>query len=77
MTLTNALGSYRSVPAPVIRACKTIMDEVEGNPDKFMQLKYPASLNACRERITRLIGAQVDECVLVSNTIHGINNYVR
>lgn len=42
-----------------------------------MRLKYPASLNNCRKRVAGLIGAHVDECVLVPNAIHGINTILR
>ena len=65
------------MPTPVIQTCKATTDEVEGNPDRFVRLEYPASLNDCRERIARLIGAHVDECVLVPNAIHGINGILR
>lgn len=66
-------GSYGSVPVPVSEACKVIVDEVEANPDKFMRLTYEARWIRCRERIADLIGAEVDECVLVPNATHGIN----
>lgn len=75
--LRNILGSYGSVPTPVTQACKAITDEVEGSPDKFMRLRYPTSLNNCRERVAGLIGAHVDECVLVPNAIYGINTILR
>ena len=42
-----------------------------------MRLKYGASWITCRERIARLIGAHVDECVLVPNAIHGVNTILR
>lgn len=66
-------GSYGSIPVPVSRACKVIGDEVEGNPDKFIRLTYEALWIQCRERIARLIGAHVDECVLVPSATHGVN----
>ena len=52
-------------------------DEVEASPDKFMRLKYGPALVGCRERVASLIGADVDECVLVPNAIHGINTVLR
>jgi hercynylcysteine S-oxide lyase len=52
-------------------------DEVEANPDKFMRLKYGTHLDQCRKRVARLIGADVDGCVLVPNAIHGINTVLR
>lgn len=54
-----------------------MMDEVEANPDKFMRLKYGTHLFQCRKRVATLIGADVDECVLVPNAIHGINTVLR
>lgn len=79
MVLLNGdiLGSYGTVPAPVIQACKAMTDEVEANPDKFMRLKYGTALTQCRERVAKLIGANLDECVLVPNAIHGINTVLR
>lgn len=69
----DILGSYGSIPVPVSEACKIIADEVECNPDKFMRLTYEALWIRCRERVASLIGADVDECVLVPNATHGIN----
>jgi len=70
-------GSYGSIPIPVSQACKIIADEVEGNPDKFMRLTYEPLWNRCVERIANLIGADVDECVLVPNTSHGVDTVLR
>jgi len=67
------LGSYGSIPIPVSQACKVIGDEVESNPDKFIRLTYEALWIRCRERVARLIGAHVDECVLVPSATHGVN----
>ena len=66
-------GSFGSIPIPVSRACQNIADEVEANPDGFMRLMYDARRTRCRERIVELIGARVDECVLIPNATHGIN----
>ena len=63
--------------APIIQVCKAIMNKIEGNPNKFMQLKYPASLPGCRKRVARLMGIHIDEFVLVPNAIHGINAILR
>ena len=69
----DVLGSYGSIPIPVSRACKAIGDEVEGNPDKFIRLTYEALWIRCRERIAKLLGAGIDECVLVPSATHGVN----
>jgi len=73
----NISGSYGSIPKPVSEACKVIADEVESNPDKFIRLTYEALWIRCRERIASLIGADVDECVLVPNATLGINTVLR
>jgi kynureninase len=70
-------GSYGSIPIPVSRACQALADEIEGNPDKFIRLNYKARWVHCRERIAALIGADVDECVVVPNTTEGINIVLR
>ena len=69
----DILGSYGSIPIPVSEACKIITDEVERNPDKFIRLTYEAPWIRCRDRLANLIGAEVDECVLVPNATHGID----
>ena len=77
LSVVKFLGCYGSVPTHVIQACNTLTDEVEANPDKFMRLNYGTHLARCRERVAGLIGAGVDECVLVPNAIHGINTVLR
>lgn len=61
------------MPIPVSQACKAIADEVEANPDRFIRLSYKARWIRCREMVAELVGAEVDECALVSNTTHGIS----
>ncbi|KAF9790913.1 PLP-dependent transferase [Thelephora terrestris] len=70
-------GSYGATPTPVSEACKVISDEVEANPDKFIRLTYEARWIRCRQRVADLIGAEVEECVLVQNTSHGLDNVLR
>ena len=68
----DILGSYGALPAPVSETCRAMADEVEANPDKFMRLTYEPLLARCRERTAKLLGAEVDECVLVPCTTHGV-----
>ena len=42
-----------------------------------MRLTYAALWIRCRERVANLIGAGVDECVLVPNATHGVNTVLR
>ena len=73
----DILGSYGAIPLPVSEACRAISDEVEANPDKFIRLTYEARWIRCRERVAKLIGAEVDECVLVPNATHGVGTVLR
>lgn len=49
---------------------------MESNPDKFIKISYIHYLNRVRERVTKLIGADTDECVIVNNTSHGLATIV-
>ena len=73
----DILGSYGCIPIPVSEACEIITDEVERNPDKFIRLTYEPLWIRCRERVANLIGADINECVLVPNTTHGIDTVLR
>lgn len=42
-----------------------------------MQLTYEPRWKHCRERVADLLGAGVDECVLVPNATHGVNTVLR
>jgi selenocysteine lyase/cysteine desulfurase len=65
------------MPVPVSEACKRIADEIEANPDRFIRLTYEPRHIRSRERIAEVIGAEVDECVLVPSATHGINTVLR
>jgi len=71
------LGSYGSVPRPVVAACAELSAQIEANPDLFHRLTYLPLHAAVRERVARFIGAQADECVMVHNVSHGINTILR
>ncbi|KAJ3557662.1 hypothetical protein NM688_g1347 [Phlebia brevispora] len=60
-------GAFGSLPTPVHRACAVLTDKIEANPDKFVRLEYHPLLLSVRERLAKLIGADMEECVLVSN----------
>ncbi|KAI6129861.1 pyridoxal phosphate-dependent transferase [Pisolithus croceorrhizus] len=70
-------GSYGSLPLPVRAACDNWTTEIESNPDKFIRYKAHHLVNRARERIAQLIGADVDECVIVNNASHGIATVLR
>ena len=70
-------GSYGSIPRPVMAACEKIAQEIEANPDRFMRVTYTPLLDVVRSRVSELIGAGTDECVMVTNATHGVNTVLR
>jgi len=70
-------GSYGSLPLPVKASCDRLTAQIEANPDIFIRRHYQQLLNVVRERLATFIGAEVDECVLVPNTSHGLNTVLR
>ncbi|GBE88395.1 Hercynylcysteine sulfoxide lyase [Sparassis crispa] len=70
-------GSYGSQPLPVIFASTKITMLAERNPDKFHRVTYMPMLKEARGRVANLIGAELDEVVLVPNATHGINTVLR
>ena len=71
------IGSYGSLPRPVMEAVDALSREVESRPDKFMRRTYPAKLDTVRERLARFIGAEADEVVMVPNATLGLNTILR
>ncbi|KAF8581075.1 PLP-dependent transferase [Ramaria rubella] len=70
-------GSYGSVPRPVAEALEVLSNEIESRPDRFIRTKYNDRLTTVRERLANLVGAKVDEIVIVPNATHGINTVLR
>lgn len=70
-------GSYGSLPMPVRVACDKLSARIEANPDKFLRIECVHHWIEARTRVAKLIGANTDECVLVPNTLHGINTILR
>ena len=62
------------MPLPVLEASEKLSRVVERNPDRFIRFDYINALGSVRESLSKLIGAQADECVAVPNATHGINN---
>ncbi|KAI9633417.1 pyridoxal phosphate-dependent transferase [Dioszegia hungarica] len=70
-------GSYGSPPLPVLRAIRSLSDECEARPDHFIKRAYLPHLHEARRRVTELIGASMDEVVIVPGATHGMNNILR
>ncbi|GFZ51325.1 LOW QUALITY PROTEIN: hypothetical protein JCM24511_09085 [Saitozyma sp. JCM 24511] len=69
-------GSYGSPPKPVIDAMHKLSEQCESNPDLFMRRSWLPLLNGVRSQVAEMIGAEVEECVIVPNATHGINTIV-
>lgn len=70
-------GAYGSPPKPVLEAMRAISEECEGGPDLYMKRNYLPHLLEARKRVANLIGAGVNEVVLVPGATHGMNNVLR
>jgi selenocysteine lyase/cysteine desulfurase len=51
--------------------------EFESNPDRFVRLTYLPRLDRVRERLSTLVGADADDCVIVPNVSIGISTILR
>ncbi|KAK7055594.1 Aminotran-5 domain-containing protein [Favolaschia claudopus] len=70
-------GSYGSLPLPVLAACNKLTLHVESNPDLFVKVEQTELITKTRARISKFIGAKMNEVVLVRNTSHGLNTIMR
>ncbi|KZT06166.1 PLP-dependent transferase [Laetiporus sulphureus 93-53] len=70
-------GSYGSAPLPVLFKCQELTVLAERNPDKFHRFTYMPLLEEARFHVADIVGANVDEIVLVPNATHGINTVLR
>lgn len=70
-------GAFGSVPLPVSAAARKLSKSIEANPDHFFHTSYLSLLPDVRRQLAEMIGADTDECVLVSNATTGINVVLR
>ncbi|GLB41511.1 putative aminotransferase class-V [Lyophyllum shimeji] len=70
-------GSYGATPRPVLAATDKLTLTIESNPDLFMRISLQPQLIDVRRRLAQLIGADVDEVVLVPNASMGVNTVLR
>ncbi|KAJ7305564.1 pyridoxal phosphate-dependent transferase [Mycena albidolilacea] len=70
-------GSYGSLPLPVLAACNKLTLQVESNPDLFVRVKQTELITKCRAQISKFVGANMNEIVLVRNASHGLNTIMR
>ncbi|KAF8240253.1 PLP-dependent transferase [Tricholoma matsutake] len=70
-------GSFGATPLPVLIDVHKMSVEFESNPDLFHRITYLPRLNTVREQLAKMIGAETDECVLVTNAATAINTVLR
>ncbi|KIJ57817.1 hypothetical protein HYDPIDRAFT_184262 [Hydnomerulius pinastri MD-312] len=70
-------GSYGALPMPVRKFCDNLTTEIEANPDKFYRLYAPERMREARARVAKMIGAETDECVFVTNASMGMTTLLR
>ncbi|EIW57456.1 PLP-dependent transferase [Trametes versicolor FP-101664 SS1] len=70
-------GSYGTPPLPVIYAGVNRSYQIERNPDVFHRINYKPLLVQSRHTVAKLIGAELDEVVLVPNATHALNTVLR
>jgi len=71
------VGSYGTTPRPVLEAINQLTLRIEANPDLFHRVEYKPMLVNARQKVADLIGAKLDEVVLVSNASMGVNTILR
>jgi selenocysteine lyase/cysteine desulfurase len=71
------IGSYGSTPLPVLSEVYKMTMKIESNPDHFHRIEYQPLLIDVRRKLAQLIGAEIDECVLVQNASMGVNIVLR
>lgn len=70
-------GSFGTYPIPVRNAKRGYTKLTESCPDKFIRYSYIDLLDKSRERLSQLVNAPVDECVIIQNATSGINTVLR
>lgn len=71
------IGSYGTLPLPVLRDSEERAREVEKNPDRFMRLTYTPLLKESRNKVAQFLEVDTDDIVLVPNATHGVNTVLR
>ena len=70
-------GSWGSLPRYVAQVHSRLFEESESCPELFMKNGYLLRLTRVRERISKIIGASMEEVVMIPNTSTGVNVVMR
>ncbi|KAL1875720.1 hypothetical protein VTK73DRAFT_9909 [Phialemonium thermophilum] len=66
-------ASYGATPKPVQLRLRSLQDEVESCPDRFIRKSYPRLLNANRAAVADLLRVPLDTIVFVPNATTALN----
>ncbi|KAF8908098.1 pyridoxal phosphate-dependent transferase [Gymnopilus junonius] len=70
-------ASFGTIPKPVQRACEALTRECEGDPDLFIRDQLFGRVSAAREALSKIVGADPDSCVFISNVATATNTVLR
>ena len=70
-------GSFGSCPKSVLAAQQAWRNRIEEAPDFALRFVYPEELRKVRQAVAALVGAPVQDVVLVSNATTGTNTVLR
>ncbi len=64
-------GGFGALPLPVAEAAAVIRAQVEANPTDLLMRRWPAQVDAVRQRVAGFLGAQPANLVFVANATAG------
>src|SRR5580658_3139785 len=70
-------GSFGACPEAVLETQRELRRRMEARPVEFLARQMQGLLDGSRERLARLIGADAQDIVFVSNATAGANSVLR
>ncbi|HSV67076.1 MAG TPA: aminotransferase class V-fold PLP-dependent enzyme [Mycobacteriales bacterium] len=70
-------GAFGACPRPVFETYQRLQLELERQPVELLERTYPARMDAARERLAGIVGADPEGLVFVPNTTTGVNTVAR
>jgi len=70
-------GSYGAIPTYILQHRQALQRSIEARPDVHHRFTFPALLAASRAAVAPLLGAHLDEVVLLANATTGVNTVLR
>lgn len=70
-------GSFGTIPKAVQQKQRFYQDLAESRPDQFIRRDYPNYLDESRAAVAKLVNADTDDVVFVSNATVGVNTVLK